>query len=108
MDTLILQFQNQIVILLMEEILHQFIGSLPCCYLQGFIHPRWLFGISSINRILRYFAIRPHDSQTLHRPCWKQKPRPARSWSPRGFQKKVPPVVKVTYLTGPRGTKFDV
>ena len=27
-------------ILLMEEILHQFIGSLSH-YLQGFIHPRW-------------------------------------------------------------------
>ena len=32
----------------MEEILHQLIGSLSH-YLQGFIHPRWLFGISSIN-----------------------------------------------------------
>ena len=35
---------------LMEEILHQLIGSLVH-YLQGFIHPRWLFGISSINSI---------------------------------------------------------
>ena len=34
-------------ILLMEEILHQLIGNLS--HLQGFIHPRWLFGISSIN-----------------------------------------------------------
>ena len=33
-------------ILLMEEILHQFIGSVSH-YLQGFIHPRWLFGISA-------------------------------------------------------------
>ena len=32
----------------MEEILHQLIGSL-FHYLQGFIHPRWLFGISSIS-----------------------------------------------------------
>ena len=36
-------------ILLMEEILHQLIGSLSH-YLQGFIHPRWC-RISSINSI---------------------------------------------------------
>ena len=36
------------VILLMEEILHQMIGSLSP-YLQGFTHPRWC-RISSINR----------------------------------------------------------
>ena len=33
---------------LMEEILHHLICSLSY-YLQGFIHPRWLFRISSIN-----------------------------------------------------------
>ena len=33
------------MILLMEEILHQFTLRLYH-YLQGFIHPRWLFGIS--------------------------------------------------------------
>ena len=32
----------------MEEILHQLIGSFSL-YLQGFTHPKWLFGISSIN-----------------------------------------------------------
>ena len=37
-------------ILLMAEILHQLIGRLSH-YLQGFIHPWWLFGISSINSI---------------------------------------------------------
>ena len=37
-----------LVILLMEEILHQLISSFSH-YLQGFIPPRWLFGIS-INR----------------------------------------------------------
>ena len=36
------------VVLLMDEILHQLIGTLSH-YLQGFLHPRWLFGISSIN-----------------------------------------------------------
>ena len=36
-----------IVILLMEEILHQLIGSLSL-YLQGFTHPKWC-RISSIN-----------------------------------------------------------
>jgi len=35
-------------ILLMEEILQQLVGSFSH-YLQGFIHPRWLFLISSIN-----------------------------------------------------------
>ena len=39
-----------ILVLLMEEILHQLIGSLSY-YLLCFIHPRWLFGISSINSI---------------------------------------------------------
>ena len=34
--------------LLMEEILHQLIWQISQ-YFQGFIHPRWLFGISSIN-----------------------------------------------------------
>ena len=34
---------QRVQILLMEEILHQWIGSL-CHYLQGFIHPRWLAG----------------------------------------------------------------
>ena len=32
----------------MAEILHQLIGSLSHDF-QGFIDPRWLFGISSIN-----------------------------------------------------------
>ena len=31
-----------------SAILHKLIGSLSH-FLQGFIHPRWLFGISSIN-----------------------------------------------------------
>ena len=35
----------------MEEILHQLIGSISNC-LQGFLHPRWLFGISAINSIM--------------------------------------------------------
>ena len=35
----------KVLVLLMEEILHQLIGSLSH-YLPGFIHPRWLFGIS--------------------------------------------------------------
>ena len=35
--------ENRDVILLMEEILHQLIGSFSY-YLQGFIHPRWLAG----------------------------------------------------------------
>ena len=34
----------------MKEILHQLIGSLSH-YLQGIIHSRWVFGISSIDRI---------------------------------------------------------
>ena len=32
----------------MEEVLHQLVDSLSH-YLQGLIHPKWLFGISSIN-----------------------------------------------------------
>ena len=38
-------YVNIYEILLMAEILHQLIGSSPH-YLQGFIHRRWLFGIS--------------------------------------------------------------
>ena len=40
-------------LLLMEEILHQLIGSLSH-YLQGFIHPRWC-RISSINSMICIF-----------------------------------------------------
>jgi len=39
-------------LLLMEDILHQLIGSLSH-YLQDFIHSRWLFGISAINSIIK-------------------------------------------------------
>ncbi len=35
----------------MKEILHQLICSLSH-YLQGFVHSRWLFGISSINSMI--------------------------------------------------------
>ena len=41
--------EGKIPILLMEEILHQLIGSLSH-YVQGFIHPRWC-RISSTNNI---------------------------------------------------------
>ena len=41
---------NDTVILLMDKILHQLIGSLSH-YLQGFIHPRWC-RISSISSII--------------------------------------------------------
>ena len=41
------------MILLMEEILHQLIGSLSH-NIKGFIHPRWLFRISSINNNIIY------------------------------------------------------
>ena len=43
------------VILLMEEILHQLIGSLSHC-LQGFIHPRWC-RISSINSMMAFVRL---------------------------------------------------
>ena len=48
-------FQHPFSLLLMEEILHQLIGSL-CHYLQGFLNPRWC-RISSINSsapVIRY------------------------------------------------------
>ena len=47
----------------MEEILHQLIGS-SSHHLQGFIHPRWLFGISSINSI--FLHISHHQNPSLH------------------------------------------
>ena len=40
----------------MEEILHHLIGSLSH-YLQDFVHPRWLFVISSINNIKGHFLL---------------------------------------------------
>ena len=46
--------QFHILILLMEEILHQLIGSLDH-YLQAFIHPRWC-RISSINTIMTHMS----------------------------------------------------
>ena len=44
-----------IMILLMDEILHQLIGSLSH-YLQGFIHPRWS-RISSINSMMFRYVV---------------------------------------------------
>ena len=67
------------VILLMEEILHQLIGSLSH-YFQGFIRPRWC-RISSINSIL-YFELFCHGDihetfricQQVTKLCWKPSP----------------------------------
>ena len=42
---------NGDLLLLMEDILHQLVGSLSD-YLRGFIDNRWLFGIFSINSML--------------------------------------------------------
>ena len=53
----------QAVMLLMEEILHQLIGSLSH-YLQGFIHPRWC-RISSINSIFLVWWLK-------NQPIWKK------------------------------------
>ena len=44
------------MLLLMEEILHQLIGSFSH-YLQAFVHSRWLFRISSINSFTNHFCI---------------------------------------------------
>ena len=63
MNTIVVCFQGTriknthfltLVILLMEEILHQLIGSLShyLQILQGFVDLRWWFGISSINSSL--------------------------------------------------------
>ena len=41
----------------MEEILHLLIGGLSH-YLQGFVHPRWLFGISSINSSIDFLLVK--------------------------------------------------
>ena len=41
------------LLLLMAEILHQLIGGLSH-YLQGFGHPRWLFGISSHQQYVNF------------------------------------------------------
>ena len=49
----ILENESIFTILLMEEILHQLIGSLSH-HLQGLIHPRWC-RISSINSIIHTF-----------------------------------------------------
>ena len=46
------EHQLNTMVLLMAEILHQLIGSLSH-YLQGFIYPKWLFGISAINSSTR-------------------------------------------------------
>ncbi len=43
---------SSLTILLMEEILHQLIGSLSH-YFQGFIHPRWLVGFLPSTRWLK-------------------------------------------------------
>ena len=48
-------------LLLTKKLLHQLICSLSL-YLQGFIHPRWLFGISAIN-----------SSSEIWRTTWEVK-----------------------------------
>ena len=45
MHCYICSYFQRCFVLLMEEILHLLIGRL-CHYLQGFVHPKWLFGIS--------------------------------------------------------------
>ena len=55
------QTANYIKLLLMEEILHQLIGSLSH-YLQGFIHPNWC-RISSIHSMSWFLILR------LTSPC---------------------------------------
>ena len=46
------------MILLMAEILHQLISSLSH-YLQGWVHPRWLFGISEPSTVVCPDNLRP-------------------------------------------------
>ena len=46
----------------MEEILHQLIGSFSH-YLQGFIHPRWSFGISEPSTVSVSFSQQLFDSK---------------------------------------------
>ena len=53
------------LLLLMEEILHPLIGTWSH-YLQGFIHPRWLFGISSINSIIHVSGTKALFLNTKH------------------------------------------
>ena len=75
-------FRSLPVILLMEEILHQLrVGSLSH-YLQSFIHPRWLFGISSINSAFWVGFWGPNNSENVMcfgspgidwRTNWKKK-----------------------------------
>ena len=67
-------------LLLMVEILHQLIGSLSH-YLQKFIHPRWLFGISEPSTVsfapgfwcLQQYLIgsspRPRSRPSVRVPC---------------------------------------
>ena len=50
-------FPSYLVLLLMDEILHQLIGS-ASHYLQAFIHPRWLFGISSTNSTIVHLCFK--------------------------------------------------
>ena len=59
-------------ILLMEEILHQLVGSLSR-YLQGFIHSRWckIFSINIINMKYEGFGPSKYWSSPL-KPCWEQ------------------------------------
>ena len=73
-----LQIKCLFEILLMEEIRpNQLINSLSH-YLQGFIHPRWLLGISSINRITcwsKTTRIMNHVSARISKFCTKEWPK---------------------------------
>ena len=57
-------------LLLMEEILHQLIGSFFPLFTRWKIHPRWLFGISSIICITNYQGFLETYILTPVRNCW--------------------------------------
>ena len=75
----------------MAELLHQLIGSLSH-YLQGSVHPRWLFGISAINSMILI------PTQNKGGPTGKS---PAHMGFPGGFE-----VQKSRSMNGPFGRSF--
>ena len=71
-------------LLLIEKILHQLVDN-SSHYLQGFIHPRWLFGISSINSII-HMGVNPKIGGFYPQNGWLKimVPNPINKWDDLG------------------------
>ena len=87
-------------LLLMEKILHQLIGRLSP-YLHGFVHLRWLFGISSINSMSKYVCFKGLSQVSPPKKIWRLRNpniEGLEKWQGRPFLKKIVDSLRLAYL----------